>query len=252
MKHIQVIDDARNATYEIFAAEDEEFIALFPHGADMEFVDDAIDRLGQSAAATVLEALWSRPIGKESAEGVHGTLIYGLPAKRAYFPSKRSTEFDRVDEPGFRWMRKSAKAAAAATSGNYFHVQVMDDRPESDYPVFAVTRSQFDLIFPAAADMEFEDDLVNRLGWLRGHKLLFRVFGRRVPKCNVRGINGTIYRGYDSKREVFPTKRSHDELSLADCQRLMAETLQRFRSLEEVLSVGRPPYRMKRSSVDSG
>ncbi|HVI53800.1 MAG TPA: hypothetical protein VM621_01960 [Luteibacter sp.] len=245
MKNVQIVDSARNATYEIFAAEDEQFAVLFPHDADIEFVDDAIDRMGQGAVDAALEALWSRPIDKQSAEGVHGTLIYGLPAKRAYFPSKRSTEFDRVDTPGFRWLRRSAKGVKAGKRGRYFHVQVMDDRPESDYPVFAVTASELDLIFPFAADMEFEGDLVNRLGWLRGHKLLFRIFGRRVPKSTVEGIDGTIYRGNDSKREVFPTKRSHEELSLAECRRAMAETVLKFRMLEDALSIARSPFRKR-------
>ncbi|WP_426286392.1 hypothetical protein [Luteibacter sp. E-22] len=221
MKNIQVIDGAINATYAICTAEDDQFDIIFPDGKDIEFIGDLFDRVGDTLADKVAGSLWQRPVDKHFVDGIHGTLIYEQIAKRDYFRSKRSTELDRVDTVAYRWLRKSAMATASSRTGKYLHVQISDDRPESDYPIFAVTRPEFALIFPDGADMEFEGDFVKRHGWLRGHKLLYRVFGRRIPKTMVRGIHGMLFRGGDSRKEIFPTKRSSEELTYA--QRLHLE-----------------------------
>ena len=47
MKNIQVIDGASNCSYDIYAVTEEEFHVLFPDaGQDIEFIEDAIDRIG--------------------------------------------------------------------------------------------------------------------------------------------------------------------------------------------------------------
>ena len=47
MNHVQVIDDALNCTYPIYAVTEQEFALLFPaHGQDIEFAEDVAKRLG--------------------------------------------------------------------------------------------------------------------------------------------------------------------------------------------------------------
>ena len=93
MKNVQIIDGANNATFSIFQATEEEFAAIFPDGRDMELVEDLFERLGERHASVVLEPLWSRPVLKREAFGLHGTLFYdnedrGIPA------SKREVDWD--------------------------------------------------------------------------------------------------------------------------------------------------------------
>jgi len=73
---VQIIDGATNATFSIFQATDQEHAAIFPDGRDMELVEDLIARLGEKEASRVLTPLWTRPILKRDAFGVHGTLFY--------------------------------------------------------------------------------------------------------------------------------------------------------------------------------
>jgi hypothetical protein len=95
MKNIQIIDGATNATFSVFQATAEEFDAIFPDGRDMELAEDLIDRLGDDAAGAVLAPLWSRPILKRDALGIHGTLFYDNEDRRAYIqPSKREVDWD--------------------------------------------------------------------------------------------------------------------------------------------------------------
>lgn len=49
MKNIQVIDGAANCTYDIFAATDEQFEMIFANGANVEFIEDVVERLGADA-----------------------------------------------------------------------------------------------------------------------------------------------------------------------------------------------------------
>jgi hypothetical protein len=96
MKNVQVIDEALNCTYGIFAAEDKEFEKLFPDGTDIEFNDDLFTRLGESEATTLLGKIWKRPVYKKSVIGIHGTLFYGMSHKKQYYPTKRDSEMKPV------------------------------------------------------------------------------------------------------------------------------------------------------------
>ncbi|MEG3180959.1 hypothetical protein [Sphingomonas sp. LT1P40] len=76
MKNIQIVDGASNATLSIFQSTEQEFEVIFPGGRDMELIEDLIARVGDDEAGRVLTPLWSRPILKRDAAGIHGTLFY--------------------------------------------------------------------------------------------------------------------------------------------------------------------------------
>jgi hypothetical protein len=97
VKNIQVIDGADNCTFPVFAVTDEEFGALFPdEGQDLEFADDVVSRIGDSAFAALMAPVWSRPVRKSEAAGLHGTLFYGFAPKRVSFPvTKREADWNR-------------------------------------------------------------------------------------------------------------------------------------------------------------
>jgi hypothetical protein len=86
MKNIQIIDRARNATFSIFQATEDEYHALFPDGRDMEVIEAVIERFGEAETGQILSPLWSRPILKSEAQGIHGTLFYDYGDDRDIFP----------------------------------------------------------------------------------------------------------------------------------------------------------------------
>jgi hypothetical protein len=94
VKNIQVIDDARNCTYSLFAASDRDFEALFPDKTDIAFPDEIVDRLGERRGGALLAKLWAHPVDKKAAQGIHGTLFYGLDHKKKLYPTRRETSMD--------------------------------------------------------------------------------------------------------------------------------------------------------------
>jgi hypothetical protein len=97
LKNIQIIDGARNATFSVFQATEEEFSAIFPaDGQDIEFIEDFIARCGDDQAGRILKPIWERPILKRDAHGIHGTLYYEYEDRRKYLPTtKREVDWDQ-------------------------------------------------------------------------------------------------------------------------------------------------------------
>lgn len=95
MKNVQVIDGAVNCTYPIYAFTDDEFLLVFPaSGQDIEFIDDAIARFKSKGLVNVLKNVWSRPIKKANAVGIHGTLYYELEEKKEFYPTKSEKDVE--------------------------------------------------------------------------------------------------------------------------------------------------------------
>lgn len=94
MKHIQVIDDATNCTYSLFALSDEDFAELFPEDTDVAFSDEIYVRLGEPRANAILNTTWEHPVDKKTVQGIHGTLFYGLEYKKKLYPTRREAGMD--------------------------------------------------------------------------------------------------------------------------------------------------------------
>lgn len=89
MKNVQIIDDAINASYDIYQFTDEEFAMFFPGpGQNIEFADEAFERIGDRIDDEFMNVIWSRRVDKENVHGIHGTLFYGLPEKKKFYPDK--------------------------------------------------------------------------------------------------------------------------------------------------------------------
>jgi hypothetical protein len=99
MKNIQIIDDGVNATFSIFQTSDEAFLDIFPGlGQDIEIIEDYLSRADEKRANEILSNLWTRPVRKQDACGIHGTLYYGWEARRQFLPvSKRECDRDPSD-----------------------------------------------------------------------------------------------------------------------------------------------------------
>lgn len=91
MRNIQVIEGAANATYDIFAATDEEFQTIFPPGQDVAFFSEVVSHLDPAQLESLFPSLWQRRVPKSEVHGIHGVLFVELDGKKIYYPT-------RVDE----------------------------------------------------------------------------------------------------------------------------------------------------------
>jgi hypothetical protein len=93
MKNVQVIDEADNCTYSIYAFTDDEFDVIFPEsGQNIEFIEDVIQRVGDQEVGKLLAPVWKRVVKKSGVVGIRGTLFYGLSKKKKFYPTKREEE----------------------------------------------------------------------------------------------------------------------------------------------------------------
>jgi hypothetical protein len=92
MKNIQVIDGAENCVYDIFAATEDQFVLIFPRGTDIAFIDEVYDRESPDLLDAAFREIWSRPVRKTDANGIHGILFYELESKKQYYPSRKDQE----------------------------------------------------------------------------------------------------------------------------------------------------------------
>ncbi len=93
MKNVQIIDGAENCTYSVYAFTEKQFTAIFPSpGQNVEFIEDAIERLGDAALGKLLKPVWNREVPKKKVRGIDGTLFYELTFKKKYYPTKREEE----------------------------------------------------------------------------------------------------------------------------------------------------------------
>jgi hypothetical protein len=92
MKNIQVIDGAENCVYDIFAAPDDVFDLVFAPGTDVAFVEELQQRPDADRIFEALGTIWAHRVPKVQAQGIHGTLFYGLIRKRKYYPTLRDEE----------------------------------------------------------------------------------------------------------------------------------------------------------------
>jgi hypothetical protein len=97
VKNIQVIDAARNAVFDVFAATEDEFALIFPPDQDVVFIDEVCARADAAQLQTALAALWKRRIPKREVLGIHGTLFYEHEHKKIYYPTRRDEDAQNPD-----------------------------------------------------------------------------------------------------------------------------------------------------------
>ncbi len=90
------------------------------------------------------------------------------------------------------------------------HIQVIDGALNCTYSIFAVEDVEFELLFPDGTDIEFNDDLFNRLGEAKASAVLGKVWKRPVNKRSVMGIHGTLFYEMSYKKKYYPTKRQSE------------------------------------------
>lgn len=87
------------------------------------------------------------------------------------------------------------------------NIQVIDGAMNCTYPIYGATEEEFEVIFPDGRDIEFDDDLVGRIGTAEAATLLGKIWGRPIDKKNVNGIHGTLFFELGYKKKYYPTKK---------------------------------------------
>ena len=91
------------------------------------------------------------------------------------------------------------------------NIQVIDAAENCSFSICAADDGDFAAIFPGPGqDVEFVEDLVQRLGEERASALVHRATIRRVPKQDAMGVHGTLFFNLPKRRKFFPNKREDD------------------------------------------
>jgi len=91
------------------------------------------------------------------------------------------------------------------------NVQVIDGAENCGYSVYSVSDQHFDILFPdTGQDIEFSEDLFERVGHDVANKILSSMWNARVEKPALEGIHGTIFFGLSERKTYYPTKRESD------------------------------------------
>ncbi len=115
MRNIQIINGALNCTFSIFQATDEEFALLFPEPhQDIQYAEDLESLPRQEEIWSALNRIWERPIRKQDAHGIHGTLFYQLERYKTWYRGKREDAIDpsAINEAQRRLFRKSRQTSS--------------------------------------------------------------------------------------------------------------------------------------------
>ena len=94
------------------------------------------------------------------------------------------------------------------------NVQVIDTAVNCAYTVYQLTDEEFDIVFPDGQDIEFSEDLAQRMG-PDDPSVLFDAWDRHQNRKDVHGIHGTYYIGWrDRLKRWYPTKREAERLDV--------------------------------------
>lgn len=104
------------------------------------------------------------------------------------------------------------------------NIQIMDRAENATFSIFQTTDEAFAELFPDGRDMEFIEDVIERLGEQRASELLDPLWERPVLKREIQGLHGTLFYEWSDRRKYFPESKREvdwDESSINDAQRLL-------------------------------
>lgn len=90
-------------------------------------------------------------------------------------------------------------------------ILVVDGAENCAYDCFLMSERLFELVFPGEGqDVEFYEDVERRFSGGALDEEFSAMWGRRVSKKNINGIDGTLFYGLQSKKKYYPNKRDAD------------------------------------------
>lgn len=187
-KNLMIIDGAANCSFDVFSITEEHFKFIFPEeGQELECIEHLSKVHGEDGLIEAFKGLWDHCfMEKSETDGIHGTLFYQYPQRRALFPKLRWYEDDSPSD----WDEQ-------APLGTDKNVMIDDGTDGCKYDFYRVTLEQFLLLFPDRKmyqEFEFSEDLVERHDEAFVAKLLEQIKARRYRnKAHVMGHHGTLY-----------------------------------------------------------
>lgn len=129
------------------------------------------------------------------------------------------------------------------------NIQIIHGADGATFSVFQATDEEFNQIFPVGLDMEIAEDFVQRVGEAHANAIFNAIRERPILKRDVKGIHGTLYFDYQSKRQEIPTSKREVDLNESSINAAQRKLFAKYRqALREASDPAcRPPT--KRSSV---
>jgi len=91
------------------------------------------------------------------------------------------------------------------------NIQVIDGAENCSFSICVVGDEDFAEIFPGPGqDIEFIEDLIERVGEKRASELVRNGTTQRIHKRDAMGIHGTLFFGLAKRKKYFPDKREDD------------------------------------------
>ncbi len=93
------------------------------------------------------------------------------------------------------------------------NIQIIDGALNCTYDIFELEEDAFKQIFPNGQDIEFIEDLIERVGEEKMLQLVTPMWKSRVAKNKVSGIHGTLFYQLHFKKQYYPTKKANEFMS---------------------------------------
>jgi hypothetical protein len=90
------------------------------------------------------------------------------------------------------------------------NIQIIDGGLNCTYDIYAATDDEFKLIFLDETDVEFAEDVFDRLGEQVATELMRQIWTRPVARKDVIGIHGTMFYQLEKKKRYYPTKKQSE------------------------------------------
>jgi hypothetical protein len=214
LKTIQIIDGRLTGSFGFWRALPDEFAEIFPGGGqDIELGTSLVDRIG-TRADELFEKIMQRPIPKQQLRGIDGTLLFEAADRHEFLPAtmrERDWEARHLNESQQRLLA-GLYVEPDPPEGGWRNVQVITSARNCTFSVFRAGPAEFSALFPTPGqDIEFAEDVFDRLGVAQSVPLLTPIWQRPIAKADVIGIHGTLYFDFQHRRDSMPaSKRERD------------------------------------------
>jgi len=93
------------------------------------------------------------------------------------------------------------------------NIQVIDGADNAVYDIFAATEEEFALIFPPGQDIAFIEEVEARGPKSKLDEAFRRIWTRRAPKSEVKGIHGLLFYELGHKMKYYTTRRDEEAIN---------------------------------------
>jgi hypothetical protein len=93
------------------------------------------------------------------------------------------------------------------------NIMVIDGADNCVYDIFTASDDDFALVFPLGTDIAFIEDIERRADAERVFEALDKLWSKRIPKRDARGIHGIVFYGLYGKRRYYPTLRDEEAIN---------------------------------------